>query len=72
MHGVTRYPSSGSSIRKVLLLINFLIYFKVSGNIVTSAKLLGSGMKCETYEPDSPKLGNKFFSSLKSSPKDFM
>ena len=26
-----------------------------SDNFVTSAKFLGSGMKWETYEPDSPK-----------------
>ena len=72
MHGVTVYPFSESSIRKVVLLI-FLIYFKVAfnqaflkyaGNIVTYAKLLGSGIKCDTSDPDSPKVGNAIVSSL--------
>ena len=47
-----------------------MIYFEVSfnqafltsaGNLVTSAKFLDSGMKCDTSEPDSPKTGNEFF-----------
>ena len=29
-----------------------------SGNFATSGKFLGSVIKCETYEPDSPKDGN--------------
>ena len=31
------------------------------GNLVTSTKCLGSGKKCDTYDTDSPKLGNEFF-----------
>ena len=64
MHGVTGSPSFWSSIKKVWLLIIFFIYLRVafrqgffmfSDNFVTSAKFLGSGMKWETSEPDSPK-----------------
>ena len=71
MHGVTGSNLSGSSIYKVLLLIKFLISFKVAFNrafltsavnLVTSAKLLGYRMKCYNSDPDSPKLGNKLFS----------
>ena len=67
MHGVTGSPLYGSSMRKVRLLIIFLIssrvtfnqiLFMLSDNFVTSAKFIGSGMKWETYEPDSPKVGN--------------
>ena len=29
----------------------------LSENLVTSAEFLGSGMKWETFEPDSPKIG---------------
>ena len=65
MHGVTGSPSFGSSIRKVWLLMRFLISLRVAFNqgflifsdiFVTSAKFLGSGMKWETSEPDYPKL----------------
>ena len=54
----------------VLLLIKFLIYFKVdfnqaflesAGNMVTSEKFLGYGMKCDTYEPVYFKVGNELF-----------
>ena len=47
-----------------------MIYFEVSfnqafltsaGNMATSEKLFGSGMKCDTSEPDSPKVGNELF-----------
>ena len=50
-----------------------LIYFKVAfnqaflksaGNLVTSTKFLGFGMKCATYEPDSPKADNRLFNML--------
>ena len=67
MHGVTGSPSFGSSIRKVWLLIILFIFLRVSfsqgflifsDNFFNSAKFLGSGMKWETSEPDSPKLVN--------------
>ena len=32
-----------------------------AGNIVTFAKFLGSGIKCDTSEPDYPKVGNVSF-----------
>ena len=63
IHGVIVYLFSGSSIRNVWLLIIFLISFKVAfnqlflmsvGNMMTSLECLGSGMKCDTSEPDSP------------------
>ena len=69
MHGVTGSPSFWSSIRKVLLLIIFFISLRVafiqgflifSDNCFTSEKFLGSGMKWETSEPDSPKLVRKY------------
>ena len=78
MHGVTVYPFSESSIRNVVLLI-FLIYFKVAfnqaflkyaGNLGTYAKLLGSGLKCDTSETDSPKVVNELFDSFATSLKD--
>ena len=59
--------------------MNVLISFKVdfnqafltyAGNLVTSAKLLGSGMKCDTSEPDYPKLVNAFFSSFTTALKN--
>ena len=74
MHGVTGYPFSGSSIRSVLFLIKILISFKFSfnqdfltsaGDLMTSEKLLGCGMRCDTYEPDYPKVGNELFNSFK-------
>ena len=58
---------------KVWLLIKFLISFKVdfnqafftsAGNLVTSEKFLGYGIKCDTSEPDSTKLYNAFFNSF--------
>ena len=67
MHGVTGSPFSGVPIIKVLLLNTILIYVKVAfnqafltsaGNLATSAKLLDSGMKCDTSDPDYPKVGN--------------
>ena len=67
MHGVTGLSFSGSSSIKFRLLIKLSIYFRVtfrqgffmsSDNFVTSEKFLGSGMKWETSEPDSPKGGN--------------
>ena len=76
MHSVNEYPVSGSSIIKVCLLIKYLIYFKVafnqdsltsSSNMVTSAKVLGSGMKCDTYGPASPKVSNILFDSFTTS-----
>ena len=39
-------------------------FLKSSGNLVTFAKLLDSGMKCDTSEPGYPKLGNGLFSSF--------
>ena len=70
MHGVTGNPLFGSSIRKVRLLIRFSIAFNVDCSevfltsiisLVTSAKFLGSGMKRDTSDTDSPKDGNEFF-----------
>ena len=55
------------------MLIKFLISIKVAfnqafltsaGNMVTSKKFLGSGMKCDTYEPGYPKEGNEYFNSF--------
>ena len=69
MHGVTGSPSCGYSIMKVWLLMRFFISLRVSfnqgflifsDNFVTSAKFLGSVMKWETSEPDSPKLVNSY------------
>ena len=48
-------------------MIGFVIYFNVAfnqaflksaGNLVTSEKFLGSGIKCDTSGPDYPKVGN--------------
>ena len=67
IHIVTGSILFGSSIRKFWLLIRFLISFRVafsqcffllSDNFVTSEKFLGSGMKWETSDPDSPRGGN--------------
>ena len=53
------------------MLIEFLISFKVAfgisfltcaGNLVTGEKCLGSGLECDTAEPDSLKLGDSLFS----------
>ena len=33
-------------------------------NLVTSKNILGYGMKLESYEPDSPKIGNASKSSF--------
>ena len=77
--GSTEYLFSGSSIRKGWLFIELLISFKVAfnqtfltsaGNLVTSAKVLGSGMKCDTYEPDSSKVINDFFNSYTTALKN--
>ena len=66
MHGVTGSSFFGYSTRKVQFLIKFLIsclfvfsqgLFISSENFVTSEKFLGSGMKWENSEPDSPKGG---------------
>ena len=35
-----------------------------SGNLVTSAKFLGSGMKYDNFEPGYPKVGNGFCNSF--------
>ena len=48
-------------------LIDFKVAFnqsflESSGNLVNYAKFMGPGMKCDTSDPDSPKLGNSFFS----------
>ena len=60
----------GNIFRKVWLLIIFLIAFKVafnknvlisSGNLVTSEKLMGYKMKCDSSEPDYNKVGNELF-----------
>ena len=64
MHGVTGSPLFGSSMRKFWLLIKLFISLRVSfsqglfmfsDNFVTSETFLGSGMKWETSEPNSPK-----------------
>ena len=68
IYGVTESPFSGSSIIKVLLLIIFLIFFKVAfnqdfltsaGNPLISAKLLSSILNCDTSESGYPNLGNE-------------
>ena len=49
----------------ILNLLKFAVnqYFLIStGNLVTSAKLLGSGTKRDTSEPDSTKVFNVLFS----------
>ena len=78
IYGVTVYPLCGSSIKKVWLLINFLMYFKVAfnqdfltsaGNLVIFVQLLGSGMKCDTSDPNYIKVGNEIFDSFKTSLK---
>ena len=60
VHAITGSPFSGSSIRKVWLLIKFLISFKVaakqailisSGYFGTAAKFLASGIKCDNTLP---------------------
>ena len=78
MHGVDDSPFPGSFIIKVLLLIRFLIYLKASfdqaflafaGNMVTSENFMGSGMKCDTSNPDYPKLCNELFNYFTASLK---
>ena len=73
-------PSLGYPFRNVWLLITFLISFKFSfnqsfltsdGNTVTSAEFLGSGMKCDTSEPDYPNVGNALFNSFTTALKYF-
>ena len=70
MHRVNGSTSTRYSIGKVLLLIRFLIDFKVdfsqafftsAGNIATSSKFMGSDMKLDTFDPDYPKPDNDFF-----------
>ena len=55
---------------KGMLLIKFCISFKVydkqsfltsPGNLETSTRLLGSGTRCDTFVPDSSKVGNELF-----------
>ena len=74
MNGVTGSPFLGYYIIKVWLLIIFLIYFKIYfsqslltsfGNLATSAKFLGSGMKYSTFDPKYPKVGSELFNSFK-------
>ena len=57
------------------------MYFKVAsnqailtytGNLVTSAKFLGSGMKCDTSDTDYTKLRNGFFSLFITAVKFFL
>ena len=81
MHDVTGSPFSSSSIRKVLLTINVCIPFKFSFkqsflksdvNLVTSEKFLGYVMKCDTSEPDSTKVGNELFNSVKKLLKNYV
>ena len=80
MNGVTGSPFLGYYIIKVWLLIIFLIYFKIYfsqslltsfGNLATSAKFLGSGMKWDTSEPDSPKVVNELFNYFTKTLKIF-
>ena len=70
MYGVTGSPLFGLAIIKILLLIKYLIYFKVyfnedfltsSGDLVTSGKILDSGIKCGTSNPNDSKLSNELF-----------
>ena len=70
MHGVTVFYFFGFYIRKFWLLNIRLIYFKItfslsfftsSGNLVTSYKFLGSGMKWYTSDPNSPGELNELF-----------
>ena len=44
--------------------LNHPILFTYAGNLVTFTKFLSSGMKCETSEPDSPKIGHIYFFRL--------
>ena len=55
------------------------MYFKVAfnhafltsaGNLVTSAILPGSGIKCDASYPNSPKLSNALFSTFKTALKN--
>ena len=36
-------------------------FLKYAGNLVTSAKFLNFGIKCDISEPDYPIVGNTFF-----------
>ena len=78
IYGVTGCPFYGSYIIKVWLLITCFISYKIAfnqsfltyaGNLVTSAKFMSSGMKCNISDPDYPKVGNAFFISFKTSLK---
>ena len=73
MHGVTGSPFYMLSIGNILLLINVLIFFRVdfnqafltsAGNIVSSEKFLGSGIKFDTFETDYTKVVNEIFISF--------
>ena len=73
MYGFNGSPVHGWSIRKILLLIIFLICFKAAfnqaclasaGYLTTSEKFIGSGAKCDTSDPDSTKVGNELFNSF--------
>ena len=72
MHGVTNFLLFGSFIINVLSLIIFYFLskflstkpFEVADNLVTYAKFLGSGMKCDTSNPDYPKVGNGFLNLI--------
>ena len=49
----------------ISLKVDFDQYFlPLVGNLVTFDKFLGSGMKCDTSEPDSDKVYNELFSSF--------
>ena len=63
----------GNLLKRNNLLIKFLISFKAtfnqyfltySGNLVTSEKFLGYGIKCDTSEPDYPNVGNDLSNSF--------
>ena len=67
-------PSLGSLLERSdcwLVFNTFKIFFnqasfKYAGNLVTSEKFLGSGIKCDTYEPDSHKEVNALFNSFET------
>ena len=49
---------------KFVISLNFsfnLAFLTSDGNLVTSEKFLGSGVKCDTSKPDFPKVENQFF-----------
>ena len=80
MHGVTGYPLLLSSIIKVLLLIRFLISFKVASsqdfltsaaNLAYSEKFLDFDMKWDTSDTDSHKAVNELLNSLTTTLNNF-